>query len=152
MTHVTHLAEAPFETPAILDALRTILTTVKTIAVVGLSDNPDKPSHAIPAYLHSQGYRIIPVNPKLTEALGEKAYASLGAIPEPVDAVQIFRRAEDVPPIAEAAIAMGARVVWMQLGIVSPAAAARVEAAGLTVVMDACMGATHRLLRAQGQI
>ena len=152
VTHVTHLAEAPFDTPAILEALRAILTTAQTVAVVGLSDNPDKPSYAVPAYLQSQGYRIIPVNPKLTEALGEKAYASLDAIPEPVDVVQIFRRAEDVPPIAEAAIAKGARVVWMQPGIISPPAAARAEAAGLTVVMEACMRATHQLLRAQGQI
>src|ERR1051326_2804371 len=93
-----------------LEELRQILASTKTIAVVGLSDKPDRPSHSIPAYLQQQGYRIIPVNPKLTEALGEKAYASLRDIPEPVDVVEIFRRAEDVSPIVEDAIAIGAKV------------------------------------------
>lgn len=138
-------------TPA-LEQLRQILTTSKTVAVVGLSDKPDRPSHTIPAYLQQQGYRIIPVNPKLTEVLGEKAYASVRDIPEPIDVVQVFRRAEDVPPIVEDAIAKGAKVVWMQLGIVDEAAAVQAEAAGLQVVMDTCMGATHRLLRSRGEI
>src|SRR5688500_7467627 len=119
-----------------LEELQQILATAKTIAVVGLSDKPDRPSHAIPAYLQEEGYRIIPVNPKLSEVLGEKAYASLRDIPVPVDIVDIFRRAEDVPPIVEDAIAIGAKVVWMQMGIVNEEAAARAEAAGLTVVMD----------------
>jgi predicted CoA-binding protein len=135
-----------------LDELRQILTATKTIAVVGLSDKPDRPSHTIPAYLQEQGYRIIPVNPKIAEALGEKAYASLRDIPEPVDVVEIFRKAEDVPPIVEDAIAIGAKVVWMQLGIINQEAAARAEAAGLIVVMDTCMGATHKLLRSRGEI
>jgi uncharacterized protein len=101
-----------------------------------------------------QGYRIIPVNPTISEALGEKAYPSLRDIPKEitVDVVDIFRRAEDVPPIVEDAIAIGAKVVWMQEGIVNEAAAARAEAAGLTVVMDTCMGATHRWLRSQGEL
>jgi len=120
--------------------------------VVGLSDKPDRPNHTDPAYLQQQGYRIIPVNPNLTQALGEKAYASLRDIPEPVDMVQIFRPSEAVPPIVEDAIANGAKVIWMQLGIINEAAAARAEAAGLQVVMDTCMGATHRRLRAQGEI
>lgn len=135
-----------------IEDLRQILVTTKTIAVVGLSNKPDRPSHAIPAYLQAQGYRIIPVNPTISEALGEKAYASLRDVPVPVDVVEIFRRAEDVPPIVEDAIAIGAKVVWMQEGIINEEAAARAEAAGLTVVMDTCMGATHQLLRAQGDI
>lgn len=135
-----------------LEDLRQILVTTKTIAVVGLSNKPDRPSHAIPAYLQAQGYRIIPVNPTISEALGEKAYASLREVPVPVDVVEIFRRAEDVPPIVEDAIAIGAKVVWMQEGIINEEAAARAEAAGLTVVMDTCMGATYQLLRAQGDI
>jgi uncharacterized protein len=128
-----------------------ILSTSKTIAVVGLSDRLDRPAYTVPAYLQQQGYRIIPVNPKLTEALGEKAYASLRDIPEPVDVVEIFRRPEDVPPIVQDAIAIGAKVVWMQSGIVNPAAAAQAEAAGLQVVMDTCMRATHRALYARGE-
>jgi predicted CoA-binding protein len=135
-----------------LEELRQILTATKTIAVVGLSDKPDRPSHTIPAYLQEQGYHIIPVNPRLSEALGEKAYPSLRDVPVAVDVVEIFRRAEDVPPLVEEAIAIGAKVVWMQLGIVNEEAAARAEAAGLTVVMDTCMGATHRLLRSKGEI
>src|SRR5438309_1002118 len=114
-------------TGAAMQELRHILASSKTIAVVGLSDKPDRPSHSIPAYLQEQGYRIIPVNPNLTEALGEKAYASLRDIPEPVDVVEIFRAPEAVPPIVEDAIAIGAKVVWMQLGIVNEAAAARAE-------------------------
>jgi predicted CoA-binding protein len=132
--------------------LSKILSTYKTIAVVGLSNKPDRPAYTIPAYLQQQGYRIIPVNPTLTEALGEKAYASLRDIPEAVDVVEIFRRAEDVPPIVDDAIVIGARVVWMQSGIVNEAAAAQAEAAGLQVVMDTCMGATHRSLRARGEL
>ena len=135
-----------------LDDLREILVKTKTIAVVGLSDKPDRPGHRIPAYLQSQGYRIIPVNPMLSEVLGEKAYPSLREIPVPVDVVEIFRRAEDVPPVVEEAIAIGAKIVWMQLGIVNEEAASRAESAGLGVVMDTCMGATHQLLRSQGKI
>jgi predicted CoA-binding protein len=135
-----------------LQALGQILKATKTIATVGLTDKTDRPGYTIPAYLQKQGYRIIPVNPNLKEALGEKAYASLRDIPEPVDVVQIFRVSEAVPPIVEDAIATGAKVVWMQLGIRNDAAAARARAAGLTVVMDTCMGATHHMLRAKGQI
>lgn len=129
------------------ETAREILTTTKTIAVVGLSNKPDRPSNEIASYLKDAGYRIIPVNPGIKEALGEKAYASLKDIPEKVDVVQIFRRSEDVPPIVEDAIAIGAKVVWMQTGIVNEEAAARAKAAGLKVVMDACMRATHRMLR-----
>lgn len=135
-----------------LDDLREILAATKTIAVVGLSDKPNRPGHSIPAYLQSQGYRIIPVNPKLSEALGEKAYPSLREVPVPVDVVEIFRRPEHVPPVVEEAIAIGAKIVWMQLGIINEEAASRAESAGLGVVMDTCMGATHQLLRSQGKI
>ena len=134
------------------DDVQRILETTKSIAVVGLSDKPDRDSYQVAAYLQRQGYRIIPVNPRMTEVLGEKAYPSLRDIPAPVDVVQIFRRSEDVPPIVEDAIAAGAKVVWMQSGIVNEEAAARAEAAGLKVVMDACMRATHRTLRSAGKI
>jgi uncharacterized protein len=129
-----------------------ILKTSHTIAVVGLSSKPNRPGYTIPAYLQEQGYRIIPVNPALTGVLGEKAYASLQDIPESVDIVQVFRRSEDVPPVVEEAIAIGAKVVWMQAGIINEQAAARAREAGLQVVMDTCMGATHRALRARGEI
>lgn len=132
--------------------LERILASIKTIAVVGLSDKPDRPSNNIAAYLKEQGYQIIPVNPMITEALGEKAYASLRDIPQPVDVVQIFRKPEDVPPIVEDAIAIGAKVVWMQPGIVHEEAATRASGAGVKAVMDTCMRATHRTLRALGRI
>jgi uncharacterized protein len=134
------------------EALREILAENKAIAVVGLSPKPDRPSNTVPAYLQEQGYRIIPVNPKIAEALGEKAYPSLREIPVPVDIVQIFRRSEDVPPVVEDAIAIGAKVVWMQEGIVNQAAADRAEAAGLKVVMDMCMRVIHRLLHGGGYL
>lgn len=129
-----------------LDELGQILAMSQTIAVVGLTNRPDRPSYNIPAYMQSQGHRIIPVNPKLSEALGEKAFPKLREVPYPVDAVQIFRRSEDVLPIVEDAVAIGAKVVWMQEGIVNEEAAALAEASGLIVVMDTCMGVTHRLL------
>lgn len=134
------------------EVAREILMTTKTIAVVGLSNKPDRPSNEIASYLKDAGYRIIPVNPGIKEALGEKAYASLKDIPEKVDVVQIFRRSEDVPPIVEDAIAIGAKVVWMQTGIVNKEAAGRAEAAGLRAVMDTCMRAVHRALRARGAV
>lgn len=124
-----------------------ILTTVKTIAVVGLSNNPDRPSYEIAGYMQKAGYRIIPVNPTIKEALGEKAYASLRDVPQRVDVVQIFRRPEDVPPIVDDAIAIGAKVVWMQPGAENEEAAAKAEAAGLKAVVGACMRSVHRTLR-----
>jgi predicted CoA-binding protein len=135
-----------------LEEMRQILATAKTIAVVGLSDKPDRPSYGVAAYLQEQGYRIIPVNPNLSQVLGEKAYPNLRQIPEAVDVVDIFRRAEHVPAIVDDAIAINAKVVWMQLGIVNEVAAARAEAAGLTIVMDACMAATHRYLRSMAKL
>lgn len=123
-----------------------ILTTANTIATVGFSADPEKPSHFVPAYLQMQGYDVIPVNPKLAEGLGEKAYASLRDIPEPVDVVQIFRRSDAVGPIVDDAIAIGAKVVWMQVGIENEEAAAKAHAAGLDVVMNQCMKVQHMRL------
>jgi len=133
------------------DDLRQILTTTRTIATVGLSSNPAKDSYSVAAYLKSQGYRMIPVNPAATEILGEKVYPDLLAIPETIDVVQIFRPSSDVPPIVEQAIQIGAKVVWMQVGISHPEAARTAEQAGLQVVMNQCMRAAHiRLIGPSG--
>jgi len=126
------------------DTIEHILSTCKVIAVVGLSAEWDKPGYYVPEYLQSQGYRIIPVNPNLNTALGEKAYPDLTSLPESVDLVLLFRRSEAVPPFVEQAIQIGARAVWMQLGIINPEAAQRAEQAGLKVVMNACMMVEHR--------
>ncbi len=120
-----------------------ILRTARTIATVGYSTDPAKPAHTVPAYLVSQGYRVIPVNPRVAEALGEKGYASLADVPDAIDVVQIFRRSDQVGPIVDAAIAAGAKAVWMQVGIVDEEAAARARAAGLDVVMNQCMKVQH---------
>ncbi len=127
-----------------------LLKTSQTIAVVGLSPKRFRPSYGVAQYLQRNGYRIIPVNPLDVPVLGEKSYPSLDAIPEPVDIVNIFRRAEFVPEIVEAAIRVGAKAVWMQEGIVNEAAAERARAAGLTVVMDACISTEHRLMARAG--
>lgn len=126
--------------------MKEILLSSKTIASVGLSSNQEKESFWIVSYLQEQGYRIIPVNPTATEILGEKVYPNLEAIPDQVDVVQVFRKSEDVMPVVEAAIKIGAKVVWMQEGIVNEDAAQKAREAGLQVVMDACMRATHRRL------
>jgi predicted CoA-binding protein len=126
--------------------MKDILLSAKTIASVGLSSNQEKESYWIVAYLKEQGYRMIPVNPTADEILGEKAYPDLESIPEKIDVVQIFRKPEDVPPVVDSAIKVGAKVVWMQEGIVNKAAAQKAREAGLQVVMDACMRATHRRL------
>lgn len=123
-----------------------ILESVKTIAVVGLSGDENRPSYSIPAFLQTKGYKIVPVNPHLEEALGEKAYPALSSIPFPVDVVEIFRPSETVPGIVEEAIQIGAKVIWMQEGIVNEQAAETARRAGLQVVMDACMRATYRRL------
>ncbi len=127
-------------------ALRAIFESSKTIAVVGLSDKPDRDSYRVAEYLQERGYRIIPVNPTVAEVLGERSYASVADIPEPVDVVDIFRKPEAVDPVVEEAIAAGAKVVWMQLGVVNEPAAAAARAAGLQVVMDRCMQVEHRRL------
>ncbi len=125
------------------DELRHIYADTKTIAVVGASTDENKPGHNIPAYLQSQGFRIIPVSPKAGEILGEKVYPSLEAIDVPVDAVDVFRPSEETPDIARKAVAMGAKVLWLQTGIESEEAARIAEEGGLTWVMNRCMGVTH---------
>lgn len=126
-----------------------ILSTTKSIAVVGLSTNRARAGYYVPAYLQAEGYQIIPVNPALEDALGEKAYPDLQSVPEPVDLVLLFRRPEAVPPFVEAAIEIGAKAVWMQSGIINEAAAETASQAGLQVVMDACMLVEHRSWRAR---
>jgi predicted CoA-binding protein len=124
--------------------IRNILLTSKTIAVVGMSTKPGRPSQDVPLYLKAHGYNIIPVNPNATEIAGMKAYPDLLSIPEKVDVVEVFLRPEDVPPVVEGAIKIGAKVVWMQEGIVNQAAAERAERAGLKAVQDMCMRVAHR--------
>jgi len=126
--------------------LHHILKSARTIAVVGMTDHKDRPSYSVPAYLQAQGYRIIPVNPYFKEVLGEPVYPDLRSIDDPVDVVQIFRRAEAVPDIVEQAVDIGAKVIWMQEGIVNQAAAETARRAGLEVVMDSCMRAAHKRL------
>jgi predicted CoA-binding protein len=127
--------------------LKQLLTEATTIAMVGASSNPEKASHGIMQKLQHAGYRVIPVNPRETEILGERSYASLVDIPERVDIVDVFRRAEDTPALADEAVTIGAKALWLQTGIVNEDAAARAKKGGLVVVMDACIGATHSLLR-----
>ena len=126
------------------DVVAQILHGAKTIAVVGLSSNPMRASHGVAEYLKSAGYRIIPVNPNETEVLGEKAYARLEDVPEPVDIVDVFRRAEEVPAVAESAIRIKAKVLWMQLGIENAEAAEKARAAGLVAVEDSCLMVEHK--------
>lgn len=126
--------------------MKDILLSAKTIASVGLSSNQEKESYWIVSYLKDQGYRVIPVNPTADEILGETSYPDLESVPEPIDVVQVFRRPEDVPPVVDSAIKAGAKVVWMQEGIVNEEAAQKAREAGLQVVMDACMRVTHRRL------
>ena len=124
------------------DAIRKILESARTIAMVGASSKPDRPSHEVMQILLEAGFRVIPVNPGETEVLGQKAVPSLDAITEKVDIVDVFRKADDTPAIADDAVKMKARVLWLQLGIASNDAAARATAGGLTVVMDRCIGQT----------
>jgi predicted CoA-binding protein len=127
-----------------------ILRVGRTIAVVGLSAKRYRPSYGVAEYLQRAGYRIIPVNPHETEVLGEKCYPDVESVPEPIDIVDIFRRSEFVPEIVEAAIRKGAKVVWMQEGVVHEEAARRAQEAGLEVVMDRCILKDHRRLRQAG--
>lgn len=124
--------------------IRKVINEARTIAVVGLSSRRHRAGYYVPAYLQQQGYRIIPVNPNLEQALGETAYPELAAIPCPVDLVLLFQRSENVPPYVEQSIQIGAKAVWMQLGIAHEAAAAQARAAGLDVVQDACMLIEHK--------
>jgi uncharacterized protein len=131
-----------------------ILQHCRTIAVVGLSPQPQRDSHIVAAYLQAHGYRIIPVNPNATEVLGEKSYATLreAAQHEAIDLVDCFRNSADIPPIVDDAIAIGAKAVWMQLGVSHAAAASKAEAAGLLVVQDRCIKIDHRALLASGRL
>lgn len=128
------------------DRLRRILEETHTIATVGFSTHAEKPSHTVPRYLMRHGYRVIPVNPGADEILGLKAYPSIADVPVPIDLVQIFRPSDQVGPHVDAAIAAGAKVIWMQQGIVNQQAAERARAAGLEVVMDRCMKVDHQRL------
>ena len=134
----------PDGVPPSTDSILDILKFAKTIAVVGLSSNPTRPSFGVTHYMQSHGYRIIPVNPNETEVLGEKSYARLEDVSEKIDIVDVFRKSPDVPPVAESAIRIRAKVLWMQLGIENAAAAAQASAAGLIVVEDACILIEHR--------
>ena len=127
-----------------------ILRASHTIAVVGLSSRPSRPSFGVSEYLHRVGYRVIPVNPNEAEVLGEKAYARLEDIPEKIDLVDIFRRSEFVMAVVESAIRVGAKAVWMQEGVINEEAAQRARDAGLAVVMDRCILKEHRRLAASG--
>lgn len=127
-----------------------LLKTAHTVAVVGLSPNRFRPAYTVASYLQDQGYRVIPVNPGAGEVLGEKGYPSLTSIPDPIDIVDIFRRSEFVPDIVDEAIMIGARAVWMQLGIVNEVAAEKARRAGLVVVMDRCLHIEHARLKMAG--
>lgn len=130
------------------EEIKNMLSSCRTIAVVGISPKEDRPSYTVASYLKSKGFRIIPVRPDGDTLLGEKVYHSLREIPQDVniDIVDIFRKSEDVPPVVEEAIQRGAKVVWMQEGVVHPEAGARAERAGLRVVMDRCIKKDHQRL------
>jgi predicted CoA-binding protein len=119
--------------------IKEVLTRYRTVAIVGASPNPERPSHRVASFLKKEGFHVIPVTPKAGKVIGEKTYPDLASIPVPVEVVDIFRRSEDVLPVVEEAIAIGAKAVWMQEGIVNEEAAARAIKAGLTVVMNHCM-------------
>jgi len=125
------------------DFVTAILEKYRTLAVVGLSSKPSRPSYGVSAYMLAQGYRIIPVNPNEESVLGQKAYRSLDEVPEPVEVVVIFRRSEYVPEVVESAIRKGAKVVWMQEGVIHEDAARHARAAGLTVIQDRCILKEH---------
>ena len=126
------------------DPIAELLRRAKTIAVVGLSSNPLRPSHGVSAYMQSHGYRIIPVNPNTTECLGEKAYASLFDVPEKIDVVDVFRRAEFVEEVVDQAIQLKVPAVWMQEDVINENAASKARQAGIFVVMDRCILKEHR--------
>jgi predicted CoA-binding protein len=124
-----------------------LLRTAKTIAVVGLSDSPNRTSYGVSQYMQSRGYRIIPVNPMVTESLGEKAYPTLSEVPEKIEIVNVFRRSEFVPEVVEEAIRIGATAIWMQEGVIHEAAAEKARTAGMFVVMDRCILKEHMARR-----
>ena len=126
------------------DPITDLLQRSKTIAVVGLSSNPLRPSHGVSAYMQSHGYRIIPVNPNIMECLGEKAYSSLLDVPEKIDIVDVFRRSEFVDEVVDQAIQLRVPAIWMQEDVVNETAAAKARQAGIFVVMDRCILKEHR--------
>jgi predicted CoA-binding protein len=128
------------------DELKKLLTDARVIAVVGASSNPEKPSHGIMQKLLAAGYHVVPVNPRETAVLGQKAYPSLADVPEQIDIVDVFRRAEETPPLADEAVAVRAKTLWLQSGISNEETAARAEAGGIAVVMNACIGVMHARL------
>ena len=128
------------------DVAAEVLRRFRRIAVVGISDRPERPSHEVASYLQAAGYTIVPVNPRLDSVLGVRCHPDLASIPEPVEVVDVFRRSELAGAVVDAAIAVGARAVWLQDGVVDEAAAARARAAGLLVVMDRCMLRDHAAL------
>lgn len=128
------------------ETMRELLTSANTIAMVGASSDPSRPSHGIFGRLLAAGYHVIPVNPGESEVLGQKAYASLRDVKERVDIVNVFRRPEATPPIADDAVAIGARALWLQLGIANEEAAERAARGGLVVIMDSCIAVEYRML------
>ncbi|MGA7159948.1 MAG: CoA-binding protein [Bacteroidota bacterium] len=132
--------------------IRSILTTSKTIAVVGASPKPWRDSGSIALYLAGKKYAVYPVNPNYKEVLGIKCYPGLKSLPEKIDIVDIFRNSDEVEPVVEEAIGIGARCIWMQLGVINGRAAAQAESAGLKVVMDRCIAVEHRALMGAGSI
>lgn len=133
------------------DEIKRILETSHTIAVVGLSDNPERTSYMVSEAMQAKGYRIVPVNPNAESILGETSYKSLRDIPFPVDLVNVFRRSEHTPPVAEEAAAIGAKTLWLQLGVENDEAAAIAQAAGLAVIMDRCIKVEDSILLPQGK-
>ena len=125
------------------DLIGELLKNARTIAVVGLSDNPMRTSYGVSKYMQSQGYKIIPVNPQIDASLGEKAYASLGDVPEAIDLVNVFRRPDHVPEVVDEAIRLKLPAIWLQEGVVNEAAATRARKAGICVVMDRCIYREH---------
>ena len=140
------------EETVILDMLGGREAAPRTLAVVGLSDDPRRPSYSVSAYMQRAGYRILPVNPAVEQVLGERSYASLNALPERPDVVNVFRLPRHLPAIVDEMVALGMRDLWVQLGIVHVEAAQRAEAAGMRVVMDRCILIEHRRLCATGKL
>ncbi len=136
-------AQWPGAEPGTEDPILNVLTNFKTLVVVGLSSKPSRPSHGVASYMQGRGYRIVPVNPNEQTVLGERSYATLDEVPDPVDVVVVFRRPEFVPGLVEAAIRHQAKVVWLQEGVVDEKAAQRARDAGMTVVMDRCILKEH---------
>ena len=126
------------------EPIHELLSRIKTIAVVGLSDSPLRPSHGVSAYMQSHGYRIVPVNPHITEALGETSYPSLADVPEKIDLVDVFRRSEYVDDIVQQAIQLKIPAIWLQEGVINERAAEKARKAGMFVVMDRCVLKEHR--------